>query len=109
MTADMDARRAAKMPPFGQLIAVIVEGQKESVLQRFCADMAAAAPALTGGRIMGPVPAQIYQIRNWYRMRFLISGDARANLQPIVAHWVAKVRAPANIRIKIDVGPQNFM
>ena len=109
MDADLDARRMAKMPPFGQLVAVIVEGQKESVLQRFCADLAAAAPALAGGRIMGPVPAQIYQIRNWYRMRFLISGDARANLQPIVANWVAKVRPPVNIRVKIDVGPQNFI
>lgn len=109
MATDMAARRAAKMPPFGQLIALIIEGQRESVLQRFCADLAAAAPALSGGRIMGPVPAQIYQIRNWYRMRFLISGDARANLQPVVARWVAKVRVPTNIRVKIDVGPQNFM
>jgi len=109
MSADMDARRAAKMPPFGQLIAIIVEGQKESVLQQYCAQLAAAAPNLTGGRIMGPVPAQIYQVRTWYRMRFLVSGDARANLQPIVSHWIAKVAAPANIRVKIDVGPVNFM
>jgi len=109
MATDMAARRAAKMPPFGQLIALVIEGQKESVLQRFCADLAAVAPTLSGGRIMGPVPAQIYQIRNWYRMRFLISGDARANLQPVVTHWLSKVKTPANIRVKIDVGPQNFM
>ena len=109
MATDMTARRAAKMPPFGQLIALVIEGQKESTLQRFCADLAAAAPALSGGRIMGPVPAQIYQIRNWYRMRFLISGGAGAHLQPVVAHWLAKVKAPTNIRVKIDVGPQNFM
>ncbi len=109
MASDMDARRVAKMPPYGQLIALIIEGEKESVLQQFCGQMAAAAPKLAGGRIMGPVPAQIYQIRNMYRMRFLISGDARASLQPVVAHWLGKVRPPANIRIKIDVGPQNFM
>lgn len=109
MTTDMDGRRAAKMPPFGQLIALIIEGQKESVLQKFCADLAMAAPNLCGGRIMGPVPAQIYQIRNWYRMRFLISGDARAKLQPVVSHWLAKVKVPTNVRVKIDVGPQNFM
>ncbi|MBD5400171.1 primosomal protein N' [bacterium] len=109
MKNDMDGRRAAKMPPFGQLIALVIEGQKESVLQRFCADLAAAAPSLSGGRIMGPVPAQIYQIRNWYRMRFLISGGATANLQPVVSNWISRVRVPANIRVKIDVGPQNFM
>ncbi len=109
MARDMDARRAAKMPPFGQLIALIIEGEKEASLQQYCAALAAAAPNIAGARIMGPIAAQVYQVRSWYRMRFLVAGDARAQLQPAVAHWLAKVKTPANIRVKIDVGPQNFM
>ncbi len=109
MAADMDGRRVAKMPPFGQLIALIIEGPRESVLQKFCADLAAAAPVASGVKIMGPIAAQIYQVRNLYRMRFLVAGDARTHLQPLVARWLAKVRVPVNIRVKIDVGPQNFM
>ena len=35
--------------------------------------------------------------------------DARTMLQPFVAHWLAHVRTPANVRVKIDVNPQNFM
>ena len=109
MESDMQSRRAAKMPPFGQLIAVIVESDKESVLHKYCKQLSNVAPNLVGGKIMGPIAAQIYQIRNWYRMRFLISGDARANLQPIVRAWLNKVKQPANVRVKIDVNPQNFM
>jgi len=109
MGQDMESRRAAKMPPFGQLIALVVEGDKEETLKKYCDQLAGAAPQLNGGKIMGPIPAQIYQIRNWYRMRFLVSGDARANLQPIVRNWIDKVKQPTNIRIKIDVNPQNFM
>ncbi len=109
MDADMSARQLAKMPPFGQLIAVIVEAEKENVLQKYCADLSAVAPILNGGKIMGPINAQVYQIRNWYRMRFLVSGDARANLQPIVAKWISSIKAPANVRVKIDVNPINFM
>ena len=109
MNTDMAARRAAKMPPFGQLIALIIECEKEQRLKSFCETLANAAPKLNGGKIMGPIAAQIYQIRNWYRMRFLIAGDINANLQPVVKHWLGKVRIPTNIRIKIDVNPQNFM
>ncbi len=109
MATDMAARRMAKMPPYGQLIALVIEGARESVLQKYCADLAVVAPNINGGRIMGPVPAQIYQIRNWYRMRFLVSGDVRAKLQPIVAAWIARVKQPTNIRVKIDVNPVNFM
>ena len=109
MGQDMESRRVAKMPPFGQLIAIIVEGNKEATLKKYCDALAGAAPKLNGGKIMGPIPAQIYQIRNWYRMRFLVAGDARANLQPIVRDWVNRIKQPANIRLKIDVNPQSFM
>lgn len=109
METDMAERRMAKMPPYGQLIAVIIEGTKEDILQKYCANLAAVAPNINGGRVMGPVPAQIYQIRNWYRMRFLVSGDVRAKLQPIVANWISRIKQPANIRVKIDVNPVNFM
>ena len=109
MAGDMAGRRAAKMPPYGQLIAIIVEGEREATLMKYCNDLTAAAPTLNGAKIMGPIAAQIYQIRNWYRMRFLVAGGATAALQPAVAHWLGKVKQPANIRVKIDVNPINFM
>ena len=109
LRADMDARRAAHMPPFGQLIAIIIESKKESVLKKFCDELAHVAPNANGARIMGPVMAQVYQARNWYRMRFLVAGDARAHLQPLVRIWLSRVRVPANVRVKIDVNPMNFM
>ena len=109
IAGDMESRRAAKMPPFGNLIAVIVESSNEKTLKKYCDDLSKVAPQLNGGKIMGPIPAQIYQIRNWYRMRFLISGDAHANLQPIVQKWLGKIKTPTNTRIKIDVNPQSFM
>ena len=109
MAGDMESRRAAQMPPFGQLIAVIVESNKESVLKKYCEQLSNVAPQLNGGKIMGPIPAGIYQIRNWYRMRFLVSGSMRANLQPVVRDWLNKVKQPVNTRVKIDVNPQNFL
>ncbi|HNY25709.1 MAG TPA: primosomal protein N' [Alphaproteobacteria bacterium] len=109
MMRDMESRQAAKMPPYGQLIAVVVEAQKENILQKYCADLVAAEPGLNGAKIMGPIAAQVYQIRNWYRMRFLVMGDERANLQPVVKQWLGRVKQPTNVRVKIDVNPQNFM
>ena len=109
LAQDMLGRRAARMPPYGQLIAVIVEAEKENVLQKYCAELTRAAPKIENSKILGPIPAQIYKVRTWYRMRFLVTGDQRAALQPAVKHWLGKVKQPANIRVKIDVNPQNFM
>jgi primosomal protein N' (replication factor Y) len=109
MQTDMMGRKMANMPPYGQLIAVIVEGQRESALQSYCNALRDAIPNLKGAKIMGPITAQIYQIRNWYRMRFLVAGPRNANLQPVVSHWLESVKQPVNIRVKIDVNPMNFM
>lgn len=109
MLSDMNARRAAKMPPYGRLIAIIVEAEKEPVLQKFCSLLSDNVPLANGVKIMGPIAAQIYQIRNWYRMRFLVAGDAKSNLQEVVRYWLGKVKIPANVRLKIDVNPQNFI
>lgn len=109
MAADMASRQSAKMPPFGQLIAVIVECQREDTLKKYCAGLAAAAPRAPGVKIMGPIAAGVYQIRNWYRMRFLVMGGPTTLLQPVVAHWLCAIKQPANMRVKVDVNPQNFM
>lgn len=109
MRTDMMGRKAAQMPPYGMLIAIIIEGQKETVLQKYCQDLATAAPILHGAKIMGPITAQIYQIRNWYRMRFLVAGGTNMALQPVIERWISKVKQPVNIRVKIDVNPINFM
>ena len=107
--SDMAARRGAKMPPFGNLIAVVIEGKKEQVLKQYASALAQCAPKLTNAKIMGPIAAQIYQVRNWYRMRFLIAGDVRSDLQNVTRDWLSRVKTPVNIRVKIDVGPVNFM
>ena len=109
LRADMDARRAAKMPPFGQLVAIIIESKRESVLKKFCDELANAKPNANGVRILGPVMAQIYQVRGLFRMRFLVAGDEKALLQPFVKTWMARVKVPTNVRVKIDVNPQSFM
>ena len=109
MVADMMGRRAAQMPPYGMLIAIVIEGEKESVLQKYCQDLAAAAPIVQGAKIMGPITAQIYQIRNWYSMRFLVAGAVNMALQPVITRWLSKVKQPVNVRVKIDVNPINFM
>jgi primosomal protein N' (replication factor Y) len=110
MDMDLEGRRAAGMPPYGQLVALIVEGQKETTLQNYCAALAASAPHAEKVKVFGPIPAQIYQIRNWFRIRFLISAPERVKIQEFVKVWMDRApKMPANVKLKIDVNPQNFM
>jgi primosomal protein N' (replication factor Y) len=106
---DMENRRLAKMPPFGQLIALIIEAENEKKLADFTKELSNRMPIVKGGRIFGPMPAELYQVRTWYRNRFLITGPEGAALQPIVKTWLSKVKQPSGIRVKIDVNPMSFL
>lgn len=109
VASDLQNRKNISMPPFGQLIAIIIESENEDVLKKYCDALAANVPRLNGGRIFGPIQPELSKIRSWYRMRFLASGEENAELQPVVRDWLAKVKQPANVRVKIDVNPQNFI
>ncbi|MDR0319119.1 MAG: primosomal protein N' [Rickettsiales bacterium] len=109
VNTELKNRAAANMPPFGQLIAVIVESDNETKLTKYCDALRAAAPNIAGAKIAGPVPAQMYQVRNWFRMRFLVHGREKDKLQPIIKKWIESVKAPSNTRAKLDVNPQNFL
>ncbi|MDR1697218.1 MAG: primosomal protein N', partial [Rickettsiales bacterium] len=47
MTGDLNARNKAVMPPYGQMIALIIESQRESALTDFCKKLSDAAPKLS--------------------------------------------------------------
>lgn len=108
MKNDLKNRLAASMPPFGQLISIIVECDDEKKLQSFCQKLSDITPIANGVSILGPMPAPMYKIRSWYRMRFLVTGGEKSKLQPIVEHWLNKIKIPHDIRLKIDVNPQSF-
>jgi primosomal protein N' (replication factor Y) len=59
--------------------------------------------------VFGPAPAPLSRIRSQYRVRFLVRGGRNQLLQTYVRTWLGSVRAPAGIRIKVDVDPYSFL
>ena len=106
--SDIAIRKIAKMPPFSQLISIIIEAKKESSLIDYCKNLDNTKPNLINAKILGPVKSQIYKIRSFYRMRFLVIGGVNSNLQPIIKNWVENVKKPTNLKVKFDVNPQSF-
>jgi primosomal protein N' (replication factor Y) (superfamily II helicase) len=64
-------RRAASMPPFGRLAALIVSGRHEAAVDAAARALARAAPAVDGVRVLGPAPAPLAMLRGRHRRRLL--------------------------------------
>ncbi|MDP6952636.1 MAG: primosomal protein N' [Alphaproteobacteria bacterium] len=109
VASEMAERRAAGMPPFGRLAAIVVSSPDADAGRAFAAMLRRVAPEAEGVGVLGPAPAPLSLIRGRYRFRLLVSGGESPPLQPYLAHWLGAVKVPSNVRLQVDVDPYGFL
>ena len=105
---EIDMRRRFNMPPFSRLVAIIITGKQESIVQQMAKNMVKVVPNMPKISIMGPAPAPISKINNYYRWRILIRSDLDVDNVKFISHWLNQIQLN-KIKIKIDVDPYNFL
>lgn len=110
--AEAAQRRAAQMPPFSRLAGIILSHPDQPVVEAYAAELARRAAPLReiGAELFGPAPAPIARVRARYRVRMLIRAPRQAPVQAAISAWLAGApRAPANLRLSVDIDPQSFL
>ena len=102
-------RRAAGLPPFARLAAVIVSGFDPVALGAFCEALARLAPNADGVEVFGPADAPIGLVRGRRRKRLLVRAERTVDLAAYMEAWRARVRPPGTIRVTIDIDPYSFL
>ena len=109
--AEAEARKMAKMPPFGRLVSIIVSSKSSKdalALGRFLITNNQAIIE-AGAEVFGPAAAPISRIRGRYRVRLLVKANKGIALQKVIAVWLASVNQKGNVQLVVDVDPQSFL
>ncbi|MFA6021884.1 MAG: primosomal protein N' [Rhodospirillales bacterium] len=109
IATEAEARRAAGMPPFGRLAALIVSGPEAAALDDFTRKLARAAPRLEGFQVIGPAPAPLALLRGRHRRRFLIKVRRDVALHAPLRNWLESAPPPHGIRVQVDIDPYGFL
>jgi primosomal protein N' (replication factor Y) len=109
IASEMAERRAAGMPPFGRLAAIVVSSADAEAARAVAATLRRAAPDARGVSVLGPAPAPLSLIRGRYRFRLLVSGGDSPPLQPYLARWLGPLKVPSAVRVQVDVDPYGFL
>ncbi len=109
IAAEMEARRAAGYPPYGRLAAIVVSAKERDRAERAARDLARAAPRASGVEVFGPAPAPIAVVRGLHRFRLLVKARKDVALQPLIRGWLASLRQPSGVRLKVDIDPYSFL
>jgi len=112
--AEMAARRELGYPPFTRLVLLRVEGEDLAQVQRIATAAATALRAQGGGRftVLGPAPAALERLRRRHRWQLLMRGRSGLALREAAAAVDAdlgRVARSANVRLLVDVDPQNLL
>jgi primosomal protein N' (replication factor Y) (superfamily II helicase) len=109
LAAEAAARRAAGLPPFGRLAALIVSGGDPDSADFAARALARAAPQLPGISVLGPAPAPLAILRRRHRRRFLVKAERAVNLQAVLRDWLGRVRLGGSARLQVDIDPYSFL
>ena len=108
--AEAEERRAAGVPPFGCMAGIILSGS--DLAQVFDLGNALARNdgplRQVGAQLFGPAPAPIARVRGRHRVRLLVKAEKGVALQEALARWVQPFRMKGDLRLSIDIDPQNF-
>jgi len=61
-----------------------------------------------GAQLYGPAPAPIARVRGRHRVRLLVKAAKGVALQEALSRWVKPFRMKGDLRLSIDIDPQNF-
>lgn len=108
--AEAAQRREAGVPPFGRMAGIILSGS--DLAQVFDLGNALARNdgplRKVGAQLFGPAPAPIARVRGRHRVRLLVKAAKGAALQDALSRWVQPFRMKGDLRLSIDIDPQNF-
>ena len=107
--AELTIRNSTRMPPFTRLVGIIVSSKNRKLLNECCQKLSVINNFPKDVELLGPIEAPISRIRKYYRQRFLIRGPKNCNVQFYIKRWLGCHKLPPQIRITIDVDPQNFL
>ena len=104
----LEERRAAQLPPFGQLALLRAEAREGAMAVAFLGLARDQAQAVDGIAVHAPMPAPMPRRAGYERSQLLVEASDRAALQAFLGPWLERVRAlPEGRRVRwsIDVDP----
>ncbi|MDF7673689.1 primosomal protein N' [Acetobacteraceae bacterium ESL0709] len=109
MQQEAALRKPGFWPPYGRLAALIISSAHEKLADNTAHALAMEAPQGESVQVLGPAPAPLALFRGQHRRRLLLRTRRSLAVQPLIRHWLERVKLSHDVRITIDIDPVSFM
>ena len=105
---ELNLRKKNNLPPYERFVSLILSSQNEKKLENEALNLKNLLLKKIDGRILGPVSAPIYKIKNRFRMRILIRSKKNSRVQKSLSSVLKEFKFISGIKLTVDVDPINF-
>lgn len=98
-------RQILEMPPFSRMVNFEVSSFKELDAKVFAKNLVKNFPLNDKIEIFGPIPAEIFRLRNRYRYIVRLKTGKKVNLQKLILDIITNLKIPSSIKLKFDIDP----
>ena len=105
---ELSFRRKALLPPYLKMAAIIIHGRDAKEVESAALNIKKLLCLHPELKVLGPIAAPIFLIRNQYRYRILIKSTNSLVIQKKIKSKDIKALVSSKIKVKIDVDPYSF-
>lgn len=103
-------RERAGLPPFGRLAGIIVSAASRSEAEAHARGLRRAAAQAPDMAVLGPAEAPLALVAGRHRLRLLVHGERRSDMQGFIRAMLAAGPKPrGSVRVQVDIDPQSFL
>ena len=106
---ELQLREMLSFPPFGRWVRIVVSARKLEKAEDVASHIADVCAALEGIGISGPMPCSMERLAGKYRIEVLLRDDSRKVLPWKLEPLLAMLDLPRDVRVRVDVDPQDMM
>ena len=104
----MKLREKNNLPPYERFVSLILTSSNEKNLEKESMNLKTMLSQSLNDKILGPVNAPIYRVRQKYRQRLLIRSKKGTNIQKRLGEILITYKLPKEIKLTVDVDPITF-
>ena len=104
---DKENRQMIGLPPYGKMAVIILSGASEEKVYKTAKDVLKIIPIDDNVEVLGPAPVFLYKYNDNFRFKIIVKTKNNINLQKLLRYVLEKINL-GNVRIKIDVNPNNI-
>jgi len=105
---ELELRRSNNLPPFQRFIALIITGKDQKNLEKESFRFKNFIEKSIEGKLLGPVNAPIFRLKNKFRVRLLVRGKKSLKVQSSLIKAISKFKFLVGMKLTVDVDPINF-